>query len=438
VIDPLASLPPTTRRRRRLVTALVAVLIVVSACTGSDSTSSTSVTELAPPDGEANDAEQPTDTQPTDAAIDPRFDIDAVLAADPNCVDPVVGEPLRIGYAADLSELGGPADGPGSQAAVHLANLINCSGGLDGRPVEVVVQDISGDPLATRSAMIDLLTSDVHVLLGPPFPDPGFRVLQVTDGNYAVIFTGSTEPALGDNSSLSYLVAFNDTQGATVAAQFALTKGWARAITFSSPGPYFGYNTLVFKGVYEANGGEVIGDYLFVPGETTDFSDVIPDIVADPPDVIYTPMFAGQLVALRQQLEAAGVQVEYLQSDAFEATGGYTLAGIEGVYHVTHAFPDEGSRIVALNDSLTAAIGSPSDAPSMVALAGDAVAVIADAYLRTGTTDPRTLGLAIANAQGVEGVTGTLSYNGSGTPTKPIYVHQVVNGQAALAATIGS
>lgn len=410
---------------------------MASACTGSESTSPTSVTELAPPDAEGSDVEQTANDEPAPAATDPRFDIDAVLAADPNCVDPVVGEPLRIGYAADLSELGGPADGPGSQAAVHLANLINCTGGLDGRPVEVLIQDISGDPLATRAAMIELLAADVHVLLGPPFPDPGYRVLQVTDGNYAVIFTGSTEPALGDNTSLSYLVAFNDTQGATVAAQFALTKGWARAITFSSPGPYFGYNTLVFKGVYEANGGQVLGDYPFVPGETSDFSDVVDAIAADPPDVIYTAMFAGQLVTLRQQLEAAGVEVEYLQSDAFEATGGYTLSGIEGVYHVTHAFPDEGSRIVALNDSLTAAVGSPSDAPSMVALAGDAIAVIADAYLRVGTTDPRALGLAIADAEGVEGVTGTLSYNGTGTPTKPIYVHEVVNGQAALAATIG-
>lgn len=275
-------------------------------------------------------------------------------------------------------------------------------------------------------------------MLGPPFPNPGFRVLQITDGQIPVIFTGSTEPALSDHTALSYLVAFNDTQGATVAAQFALSNGWSRAVTFTSPGPYFGYNTLVFSGVFRANGGEVIGDYPFVPFETTDFADAAAAIAADPPDVIYTPMFAFQLVALREQLEALGVDVDYLQSDAFEATGGYGLAGTDGIYHVTHAFPSEGSRINLLNSSLAAAQGVGSEAPSMVALAGDAFAVIADAYLRVGTTDPVLLGGAISQATNVDGVTGTLSYNNTGAPTKEIYIHEVVNGEPTLAATFGS
>ena len=73
----------------------------------------------------------------------------------------------------------------------------------------------------------------------------------------------------------------------------------------------------------------------------------------------------------------------------------------------------------------------------MVALAGDAVAVIAAAYLQVRTTDPLILGEAIANLQGVNGVTGVLSYNGMGTPTKTIYIHKVVDGQPTLATKIG-
>ncbi len=426
---------------RALVAAVAAVGLVAAACSSGDDDQTTqpTLTGVTQPDdaGQQTETETDTDTEGEAPVAAGGWDIDAALAADPNCPVPVEGQPLRIGYAADLSPIGGPADGPGSQAAAHLAKLINCSGGFDGTPVEVVVTDVSGQPIETRSAMNGLLEQDVSVLLGPPFPDPGFRVLQVTRGEVPVIFTGSTEPALGDKTALSYLVAFNDTQGATVAAQFALSSGWSRAVTFSAEGPYFGYNTLVFSSVFAENGGEVIGDYPFVPFETDDFSEFVAAIAADPPDVIYTPMFAFQLVALRQQLEAAGVEVEYLQSDAFEATGGYGLAGTEGIYHVTHAFPADGSRISVLNASLAASEGVPSEAPSMVALAGDAMAVIADAYLRTRSTDPAVLGPAIADANGVQGVTGVLSYMGRGTPTKEIYIHRVVDGEPSLAATVG-
>ena len=37
---------------------------------------------------------------------------------------------LKIGYAADFSDLGGFADMPASQAANHFVALVNCSGGI--------------------------------------------------------------------------------------------------------------------------------------------------------------------------------------------------------------------------------------------------------------------------------------------------------------------
>ncbi len=423
-------------RARRSWAAVAASLLVLAACSTDDGSGSESVLNTTVP--EADDGGE--DGAGTEAVEEAPavFDLDAVLAADPDCPSPVVGDPLRIGYAADFSEVGGQADVPGSDAAIHLAKLVNCSGGLDGRPVEVVVEDVSGDALATRAAMARLLAQEPHVLLGPPFPDPGFRVLQVTDGEYGVVFTGSTEPALADATELAYLVAFNDTQGATVAAQFALERGWGRAVTFSAPGPYFGYNPLVFTDAYTAAGGTVLADFTYEPAPgPADFSEAVAVIAADPPDVIYAAMFAEQVVSLQEQLVAAGVEANYLLSDAYEATGGYAieLGPVNDVFHVTHAPPD-GGRLEALTSSLTTAMGEPPSAPSMAALAGDAFAVIANAYLQVGTTDPRVLGLAIADLVAVDGVTGSLTYDGSGAPTKPIYIHEVVDGQGVLVATI--
>ncbi len=447
-------------RVRWSVAVLAAALLAAACSSGDDDTGAaepagTDPSAVASPaaGGQATESTTAADgaTDPaTDAAAAPApagdaastggFDIDAILQADPDCPSPVTGEPLVVGYAADMGELGAFGDGPASQTAIHIANLVNCSGGLAGRPVEVTMADISGDPVASRQQTMGLVEGGVSVLLGPPFPDPGFRVLQVTKGGVPVIFTGSTEPALGDDSNLSFLVAFSDTQGATAAAQFAQSQGWTTAVTFSSPGPYFGYNPLVFTEVFTAQGGRVLADFPYLPIETVDFTEAIAAIADDPPDVIYSAMIAVQLVALKQQLAEAGLaDVEVIGTDAFEATNGYALApGNEGIYHVTHTDPRPDTRLQQLLASYAAANGGvPPASPSMAALAGDAMAVIADAYLRVDTTDPAAIGQAIATAQGVQGITGELTYDMSGAPSKPMFVHRVVDGQATLAGIVG-
>ena len=91
-----------------------------------------------------------------------------------------------------------------------------------------------------------------------------------------------------------------------------------------------------------------------------------------------------------------------------------------------------------LDEGFEASRGQALENPSFGGLAADAIAMVIDAFLRTGSFDPAVLGAAIAEAQGVEGVTGVLSYpSGSGSPQKPVYVHQVVDGQPSLAGTIG-
>jgi branched-chain amino acid transport system substrate-binding protein len=418
------------------VCGLVSVLVIASGCSSSGGGSGSPSSTTAPVIGATSAGGQQQTSTPSPGG----WDIDAALAADADCPTPLTGEPLRISYAADLGGLGSFADAPAAQAADYLAKLINCSGGLAGRPVAVSMADIAGDPLNTRNAIKGLLGGGANVLLGPPFPDLGFRVLEVTDGKVPVIFVASTEPALGDDSHLSFLVSFNDTQGATAAAQFAKSQSWEKAVTFSSPGPYFGYLTKVFAGALTSLGGTVLKDYPFVVADQIDFKAEVADMAANPPDVIYSGMLANQLVALKADLAQAGLgQVQLLSTDSFEITGGYSLSpGNEGIYHVTHTNPEPGTRLERMLGGLTTANGGvPTTAPSMAALAGDALAVIADAYLRTGSTDPQVLGQAIANARNVQGITGVLTYNHSGAPNKPMYIQRVVNGKATLAGVIG-
>ena len=198
-------------------------------------------------------------------------------------------------------------------------------------------------------------------------------------------------------SILSLLASFTDTAQAEAAADFAINQGWTTAVTFSVPGPYFGYIVEVFTETFESLGGDVLGDYPFVPAGTTDFSPQVNEIAAlDPqPDVVYSGLLAFQAAILAAQLGEADVDAEMLVADAFTATGGYYVDGVEGFFHTSHTFPEPGGRMLRFLASYEAARGVPLESDSYSALAADAILVSADAVIRTGSLDPVTVGEAI-------------------------------------------
>jgi branched-chain amino acid transport system substrate-binding protein len=406
--------------RAKLGIALLLVMALFAAACGDDDGGDTA-SEGTSGDGEAVEA----------------VDVDAALDLGTECEEPS-GDPLVIGYAADFSELGGYADGPGSEAAQFMADRINCAGGVGGTPVEIVVQDIQGDADVTQRAAQDLLDQGVHAILGPPFSDFGLPLLQVVNGQVPVLFVASTEPVLPDAELNSFLVPFDDPAQATAAAEFSLDEGWETAVTFSSAdAPYFEQNPAVYTEVFEAGGGDVAEDFTYSL-EDTDFSTQVNALadMAEPPDVIYTAMLMPLIGTLLGQLEGAGLgDVPVIGADAFDATG-VIAAGpdAEGVYYTTHGFPGEGTRMLTFLDAYEEENGEPLETVSFGTLAADAVLIVADAYARAGELDAEAIAEQIKSTEDLELITESVTYAGTnGTPIKPVFIHQIVDGEITLA-----
>lgn len=398
----------------------------------------------APPEAPAEEPAAPAEAPaaPAEEATEmmSSIDIDAALAADLGSCEPApTGEPIRVGMAMDFGEVSGFADIPGSEAVKHLADLINCTGGVNGSPIEVSVQDIQGDPQVTARASQDLLDFGAHFLIGPPFADFGQPVLQVTEGRVPVFFAASTEPSLPDVGALSFLVTFDDTQQASAAAGVALDRGITRAVTFSSPGPYFGYNPDVFAEVFQDGGGELVSVQSYVPIEDVDFSSQVNELAGllDGTEAVYSAMLAFQLTALRGQLEAQGFDgLTYMSTDAFEATGGLFEANTEGIIHTTHAYLEPGGRIERLIESYESATGNALESGTFAGLYADSMLLGIQGILDCGCTDPEQIGAAVAAIGSFEGFTGEMGYAGTnGIPTKPVSVHLVVDGVDTLLAS---
>jgi branched-chain amino acid transport system substrate-binding protein len=342
---------------------------------------------------------------------------------------------LKIGFAADFSDVGGASDRPASEAMKYTVDTLNEAGGAGGSKVELTVKNIDGDSARTQQAAQELLDSGVQAILGPPFVNFGQPLLTITQGQVPVISVASTDPQLANTDVNSFLTAFSDPRQDGAAAEVAYTDlGKKTAVTFSSPDdPYFTNNPKWFKEAFEEMGGKVTKDFTYSLGDS-DFSSQVNEIASmnPKPEVLYTAMIMPLIGTLLGQLKGAGVtDMVVIGSDAFDATNVAAAgADADGVYYTTHTFPTPGSKLEQFLADYEAATGKPIETVTFGALADDAINLIVEACKTAKSNDPAALAEALKGIEGFEGLTGSITYAGTkGAPIKPVTIVKVEGGQ---------
>ena len=376
-----------------------------------------------------------TDEPLADTAVD----IAGILGADlDNCADAPSGDPIRVGMAMDFSDVVGFVDIPGSRLVPFVADLANCEGGVNGRPVEVRVAEV-GDDAALAAA--ELLDWGAHFLIGPPFADFALPILQTTEGQVPLFVAASTEPTLADASINSYLVTFDDIQMSSAAANWALDQGITRAIVFTEGEgvPYTGVNPDAFAAAFIAGGGEVVSTQNYVWAADTDFSAQVNEIagISDNTEVVFSAALGFQVTALRGQLEGQGLDgLTYIGTDALDATGIQLEDNNEGIAHTPHTSISAGDPIDSLLARYEAVNGEALESRGFMALYVDSMFIGIQAMLDCGCDEPAQIGEAVQALSGFQGLSGEITYAGTnGIPPKAVPINRIVNGEDVLVDT---
>ena len=359
---------------------------------------------------------------------------EAAAAASGDCQ---LDEPLQIAFAADF-DLGGIGDVPASNAAKFQIDEINKAGGVGGKPVEFKIKQISQtppDPAAAQRAVQELVDGGADIIMGPPFSDYGLPILEVTKGKIPVLFVTSTEVVLTDPSRGSFLVTFNDKVQGSAAAEYALKKGFKTGVTMSSNEiPYLTVNPTAFTEIFNAGGGKIAKDLSFKLG-LTDFSAQVNEIsgMSPQPDVIYSAFFMPEAGIFLKQLRASGVKSTVMSADGFDASLVWTAgADAEGTVFTSHTFPDPSNKVQAFLDAYAASGGPKIETAAFGALGGDAAIIATEAAKAACSTAGADLIKTIGELT-VEGITGPISYVGTGgTPKRDVAILTVKDGKPAF------
>jgi branched-chain amino acid transport system substrate-binding protein len=348
------------------------------------------------------------------------------------------GETLVIGAALGLVGDAAPGDIPLADAMAYVVDQLNENGGIDGRPVQLIVKDMKSDPALGATVAKELLDEGAQILIGPAFPGMGAGVVQTAaQAGVPVLCGTSTQPEyVVIGGAKAYLVAFGDNVQAAAAAEYALEQGYETVYTLTSPDlSYTARLPEFFVETFEQGGGESVGDDSFSIGQQ-DFAAQVTKIAAlqPEPDVIYTGMFLPDGGIFLNQLRSAGVTSPLIGADGLDQQALVDFAGAdaEGVVFTTHGFPTEGSKFKELVDGMTAA-GKTPDAPALASLGADVMDVIVAAVQRAGSVEPEALGQALDELENVEVVNGSITYRGTnGVPQKTVVLAGVEGGEFVL------
>jgi branched-chain amino acid transport system substrate-binding protein len=333
---------------------------------------------------------------------------------------------IKIGVCADASPAG-QATKNGAQLA---ADEINKSGGVGGRPIELVFED-DGGTADGASAAVARMTGRGHAraIVCGPSKDSASAAAKAQESKVPLVTTSSTEPRLTATGDYVFRVSFLDSFQGEAMAKYAANNIHAKtaAILSESDSEYSGDLARAFDENFTKLGGQVTQKLTYAQSDE-DFKTQLTALHDSNPEVIYIPGRYAQVGRLAKQAREMGLKATLLGGDGwndprlFEA-GADALDGsyITGLFSAND--PEAGVRKFA--GDYAARFGGPPD-PS-AALAYDATKLVADALSRAG--DPAKLRDTLAQTSNYNGLTGAVSFNAERNAVKPTQIFKIQGGK---------
>ena len=334
---------------------------------------------------------------------------------------------IKIGFFGDLS---GPTFNFGESAKNGLlmaADEINLGGGIDGRRIDVVIDDDGGSPEKAAALTARLIDQDkvVAIIAGGTSGNSRAAAPKAQSAKIHLISPSSTDPAVTQVGDYIFRACFVDAFQGEVMARFAANslKAKKAAILFDFNSPYGRGLTDYFELSFSKLGGQIVSKLSYTQGDV-DFKGQLSTLQSSAPDVIYIPGYYGDVAVIAKQARMIGLTQPLLCADGWDAPELWQLGGdaLNGSFITTHYSVDDPSPAIQrfVHEYKQRYGNLTPDAHA--ALAYDAMRVLVDAIARAHTTESTQLRDALAKTKGFAGVTGVISMDSDRNAVKPAVV----------------
>lgn len=348
---------------------------------------------------------------------------------------------IKIG--AFLSLTGATASyGVSALNAIKLATEeTNRAGGINGRQVELVVEDDHSNTQEVPGIVTRLIKeAKVDALLAEPVSTRAMAAAPIAQSNRVVmISSASVKPELTMHGDYIFRACFiSSTEGEAI-ARFATGKLKAKraAIILDPQNDYAVVLAKFFSDSFTKMGGHIGGQLTYQASDRSVTPQFIA-ITAMNPDVVFAPGFYTTAPLIARTMKQQRIKATLIGSDGWDSPD-LMQGGTEpfaGVYFANHFWVGSSDPLVKkFVDDYQKKYGVIPDAGA--ATAYDAARLLFDAFKRAistgGTTESRAVRDALAATKDFPGVTGKITIDAQRNAQVPVYMLQIdKNGKFSL------
>jgi branched-chain amino acid transport system substrate-binding protein len=341
-------------------------------------------------------------------------------------------EPIRIGSVFAKTGAGAEENSPNYRIVMLAARQINATGGLLGRPVEVLEFDTKSSPLGARQAALDAVSAKVAAVIGPSWSSQAMAMGPVLqEAGIPMIGPTTTAAEVTGIGDFIFRACYTDDLQAEALARFAFDDLLARrVVVVTIAGDVYSEGlSSVFSQRFAARGGTVEKQLRYLQN-AMNFEEQVRVIGKTSPDLVFVVGYTRDSGLLLKQARNFGLGMPFLGGDGWTALEHYPyLDPANGEnYYVSHWHPDSDSEASRAFVALLLEEFGP-EALEMIdagnANAFDAVGLVANAVRRAGSADPAAIRDALAETENYPGVTGSITFKDSRDPHKPLVVLRI-------------
>lgn len=339
---------------------------------------------------------------------------------------------VRVGVFMSLT--GSTANfGISSVNGIKLAaDEVNAAGGINGKQIELMVQDDRSDANEAATIVTKFVTQDqVHAILGEVASSRSIAAAPIAQNAKIPMLTpSSTNPEVTRKGDYIFRSCFIDpVQGAAI-AQFAAKSLGAKnaAIMVDRKNDYSTGLEKVIKETFEKMGGKIVATQSYQEGDQ-DFNAQLTSLKGSNPEVIFVPGYYNDVGLIAKQAREKGITVPLVGGDGWDSVQLYAIGGsaLNGSYFTNHYSPyDTDPKVQKFVNDYKSRYGTVPDA--LAATAYDAARIMFDAIKRSKSLNGADIRDALATTKDYPGVTGTVTFNENRDAVKPIVMIEIKDG----------
>lgn len=340
------------------------------------------------------------------------------------------GDVIKIGLIASLNGASKPWGEDCKSGAQLAVDLVNQAGGINGKKLELLIEDSNSQPADGRNATQKIVSEGVICVLGEVASGITRPMTEVT---YAAgvpqVAIGATAVDITQKYGNVFRVCYNDDFQGPVMAKFAFDELKVKnvAVMTDNKLPYSQGLSASFKAAFEKLGGKIVSEEFYEQGNAQ-FTGQITNLKAKNPDGIFLSGYFNEVGPIAKQLRQNDVNVPLFGGDGWDSSelinsGGEAIVG--GFFCNHYTSTEDRPEVKDFLAKWKAKYGG-QPGTTMGALTFDAANLVIEALKKCKELTAKELIAQIDQIENFNGVTGTITLRGqNGDPLKSALVVKV-------------